>query len=239
MYHPSKVVVIFALVVAVLLLVCVDESHGYSVTLDADHEMECYFHEAAQQQPSSGTFEVISGDTKELIVTVIGPPPKSYVHYESKYAEGVDSERDLSEGAFDFAAEVAGHYKMCFERVPNAKTDITVAFNFRVQSMDSNQDYEYAGKNFSYLICCATETDYWRYLVTGLNAELAELQEGLYMLRDHLSYMSQREDAHRNALGRIDVKVLCWSILESAILVGMAVWQIGYIGSFFEIKRFL
>jgi hypothetical protein len=120
--------------------------NAYSVTLDASSNMECYYHEAVVNQPCSGTFEVITGDTHALVVSVVGPPPKNFLHFESKYMDGVDSERDLTEGSFEFVAEMAGRYKMCFTKTEDAKEDITIAFNFRLQPVDGNQDYEYAGQ---------------------------------------------------------------------------------------------
>ena len=64
-----------------------------------------------------------------------------------------------------------------------------------------------------------------------------DLSEGLELLKDHQSYMNQREDVHKDTLDSINVKLLCWTVLESVILVSMALWQIVYIRSFFEIKR--
>ena len=57
------------------------------------------------------------------------------------------------------------------------------------------------------------------------------------MLKDHQSYMNQREDMHKLTLESINVKVICWTVLEAVILLAMAAWQISYIRSFFETKR--
>lgn len=98
----------------------------------------------------------------------------------------------------------------------NISTGISriVAFNFRVVTT-SDKDYEYL----------------------GLESELNDLRQGLDLLKDHQSYMNQREDVHKRTLEGIDTKVLCWTILEAAILIGMTFWQISYISSFFETKR--
>jgi hypothetical protein len=89
-----------------------------------------------------------------------------------------------------------------------------VAFNFRAVA-NGQKDYEYA----------------------GLDSELAALRLGLDSLRDHQSYMNQRENVHKMTLESINTKVLCWTILEAVILIAMTVWQIYYISSFFETKR--
>ena len=70
-----------------------------------------------------------------------------------------------------------------------------------------------------------------------LQSELADLKEGLELLKDHQSYMNQREDVHKATLESVNTKVLCWTVLEAVILVAMAMWQTLYIRSFFEIKR--
>lgn len=175
---------------------------------------ECFIVTASLGVPLTGSFEIISGDPKDFVITVEGPPPRSMMHFESKFKEGVDSQKDISEGTFSFDAEVEGEHTMCIENSADG-TKGTVAFNFRSIASGEQQDYEYI----------------------GLESELAELREGLHMLKDHQSYMSQREDVHTAALENINTKVLCWTVLEAAILIAMAIWQISYIRSFFETKR--
>lgn len=184
----------------------------YSTKLYAGTK-ECFIVTTVTGIPCTGSFEVISGDPNSLIISVVGPSPRRFLHFESKFKSGVDSEKDLSEGSFSFDADADGDYTFCIESVGKSD-DTTVAFNFRAIST-GEQDYEYI----------------------GLESELAELREGLDLLKDHQSYMSQREDVHKDALESINTKVLCWTILEAVILVGMAIWQISYISSFFETKR--
>ena len=64
-----------------------------------------------------------------------------------------------------------------------------------------------------------------------------ELREGLDMLKDHQSYMNQREDVHKDILDSINTKVLTWTFVEAFFLLAMALWQISYISNFFETKR--
>lgn len=59
------------------------------------------------------------------------------------------------------------------------------------------------------------------------------------MLRDHQEYMRAREEQHRNTVSSINSKVYWWTLAEAVILVGMAVWQILYIRTFFEVKRYV
>jgi hypothetical protein len=87
---------------------------------------------------------------------------------------------------------------------------------------------------FNYRAVAVGEVD---YQFIGLQSELSDLREGLELLKDHQSYMNQREDVHKSSLESIDDKVLLWTVLEAVILIAMAFWQISYIRSFFETKR--
>ena len=151
-------------------------------------------------------------------MSVNGPKPKNKNYFESKQKKGVDvkTDKELSEGKFSFEAEADGDYEMCVSNGGEENDGITriVAFNFRVSDVEES-DYEYA----------------------GLKTELAEMRQGLDLLRDHQSYMGQREDLHKETLQSINTKVLCWTVLEAVILIGMSFWQISYISSFFETKR--
>ena len=159
-----------------------------------------------------------------VVIRVVGPPPKNELHFESRFREDMKEDdviKTLSEGAFSFDAELDGDYTICISN-GNVDNDAeisdglsrVVAFNFRMYS-EKGKDYEY----------------------TGLETELNQLKEGLNSLKDHQSYINQREDVHKATLDGINTKVLCWTILEAIILVGMAFWQISYITTFVETKR--
>ena len=202
----------------VLVLVCCAlwrRSAGYSIEIESG-DSHCFIVNAAVGIPCTGSFEVITPDPEPIVVRVTGP--KNKLHYESKYKGDDLGEQNLSEGSFQFDAEADGDYKMC---ISNGDKETggdgvlrTIAFNFRAVPT-GQKDYEYA----------------------GLDSELAALRLGLDSLRDHQSYMNQREDVHKLTLESINTKVLCWTILESVILIAMTVWQIAYIKSFFETKR--
>jgi hypothetical protein len=192
-------------------------AYPYSINVEAG-EYECFIVTASRGITCTGSFEVITPDPTPIVVTVKGPAPKKSLHFESKGKSEETSLKDLSEGSFSFEADSDGDHTMCIYNGKKDENDgITrlVAFNFRAATSSDTKDYQYA----------------------GLESELAELRQGLDMLRDHQSYMNQREDVHKLTLESINTKVLCWTVLEAFILVGMAFWQISYISSFFETKR--
>ena len=189
---------------------------GYSVQIEPE-EIECFIVTASPGVPITGSFEVIQPDPKFITVTARGP--NGYLHFEKKPSTDFEKEdrEDASEGFFSFDAEEEGDYTMCIANGSEGNNDgITrlVAFNFRAVRV-GEQDYQFV----------------------GLQSELADLKEGLALMRDHQSYINQREDVHKSTIESINIKVLCWTILEAIILIAMALWQISYIRSFFETKR--
>lgn len=194
-------------------------SSSYSIDL-ASGETQCFFLKANVGDPITGSYEVIHSDPRPIHVQIFGPD--NYLHYEKKYIENNENNEsnfeDLSEGYFSFDTELKGNYKLCIsnsvDSIIKDKGSRLVAFNFRIIKIDK-KDYE----------------------EIGLQSELVDLKEGLDLLKDHQSYMNQREDVHKNILESINTKVFLWTILEAAILITLAFWQISYIRSFFEIKR--
>ena len=157
------------------------------MTLEPEEE-QCFIITASQGSTCAGSFEVITPNPIPIIVEVIGPKPKETVYFQSKQREGVDvkSEKELSEGSFEFEADEEGDYSMCIGNGKEIADGITrtVALNFRTTELEEG-DYEY----------------------NGIDQELAEMRQGLDLLRDHQSYMGQREDVHRDAMDSINTKV--------------------------------
>ncbi len=191
-------------------------TQAFSIEVQAG-AMDCFIVTTATGIPITGSYEVIGPDPKYIHVTVNGPT--DFLHFENKIVydmENVDKE-EASEGFFTFDSDINGDYTMCIANGnPSTNDGISrlIAFNYRAVSV-GEVDYQFV----------------------GLQSELADLREGLELLRDHQSYMNQREDVHKFSLESINDKVLCWTVLEAIILVAMAFWQISYIRSFFETKR--
>eukprot|EP01031_Cornospumella_fuschlensis_P034368 gene34368-41600_t len=193
--------------------------NAYSIDISPG-EKECFIVKASVGVPVTGSFEVIHPDAKYINVKVVGP--KGFLHYEksnkAEEAEEQEGSEQSSEGFFSFDAEFDGDHTMCIHNGSEQENDGVVrliAFNFRASVTENGEDYQFV----------------------GLQSELADLKEGLDLLKDHQSYMNQREDVHKDTLESINTKVLCWTVLEAIIVVAMAFWQITYIRSFFEIKR--
>lgn len=201
-----------------LLLVFFTCTLQYSINIEPG-ESSCFYVTAEKGDLCTGSFEVLTPDPTPIIVTVHGPAPRKKLHFESRQKKGIDvkTDKELSEGSFTIPVDSNGDYEMCLSNGSEDNDGVMriVGFNFRVTQDLEETDYEYV----------------------GLESELAEMRQGLDLLRDHQSYMGQREDLHKETLESINTKVLCWTVLEAVILIGMSFWQISYISSFFETKR--
>jgi hypothetical protein len=199
---------------SILVAAIIATASAYSVEVKPGHA-SCFIVKAVVGVPITGTYEVIMPDPDHIRVKVKGPT--GFVHFDKKPSvEAEDKETD-SEGFFSFDSEIEGDYEMCIHNGSILKHDgipRIVAFNFRAVPQ-GQQDYQFV----------------------GLQTELTDLSEGLNLLKDHQSYMNQREDVHKITLDSINMKVMCWTVLEAVILVAMSFWQIMYIRSFFETKR--
>lgn len=211
------------MVTILIFLLLVLFTDGYSVDIEPG-DKQCFIVPATAGSSCSGSFEVISiQEPSEIKISVIGPSPKNFVHFASdstttKAEENEVDENNFSEGSFSFQTPSDGDYTMCISNGSEDENDgetRTVAFNLKALAFGQEDGYEYV----------------------GLHSELQSLQQGLDFLKDHQSFMNQREDVHKQTLESINVKLTCWTVLEALILVGMAFWQISYIRGFFEVKR--
>lgn len=212
--HSKLLSTMNQLLCLVVLLSCIASVYGYSVEVKPG-QASCFIVRAVVGVPITGTYEVIQPDPNFIKVKVKGP--KGFVHFEKKPEPGAEDKETDSEGFFSFDSDIEGDYEMCIHNGSILKNDgipRVVAFNFRAVPQ-GQQDYQFV----------------------GLQSELTDLSEGLELLKDHQSYMNQREDVHKAAVDSINMKVMCWTVLEAVILVAMSVWQILYIRSFFETKR--
>lgn len=202
---------VLPLVAALCALLCC--TAAYTSTIEANDKY-CVAADAIFGGQVTGSFEVISETAKPIVVTVNGPAPRYILHFESKFdALQAEIPDDVfAEGSFTIDIELEGEYTMCIANTESEEK--IVAFNFRATPVE-DKSYKYP----------------------GLEEELNELHEGLDLLRDHQSYMNQRERVHQETLESINQKVVFWTVLEAIVVIGVAMWQLRYISTFFEVKR--
>jgi len=204
--------------VLLFIIIC-ERSQAYTITL-YDREMQCFDVYAPTGSTCTGKFDVLSEDSA-VEVSVVGP--NKQVLYEKVYDGRIEEKSEESGEAFQFDAATPGDYKMCLTNGVKNDTNSgyipsTIAFNFHV-GLDKQKNGEHSSHYNSLLV------------------ELDTLQQGLDFIKDHESFMNQREDLHKESLDAINGEVLWWTILESVILVCLSLWQVTYINSIFETRR--
>jgi hypothetical protein len=209
-------------VLAILIvLVHLSSSRGYSISLYGK-ETQCFSVYAVKGATCTGKYEVMSEESA-MSVEVLGP--KGKLVYEKEYDGSDESKSEAPGEAFQFDAEDQGEFKMCFRNgkkddSENSAMPSTVGFSFHVGL--AKEEVDAGGGSYNSLL-----------------VELDTLQQGLDFIKDHESFMNQREDLHKDSLDAINSSVLTWTILESVILVCLSIWQIAYINKIFETRRSL
>jgi len=172
----------------------------------------------AQGAAVAGNFEILTEEGwDDVHIKVRGPKPQEVMYYETEGEE---------EGNFEFDAAMSGDQSICLTNSHSSDTR-PIGFAFREEAQELLTGADLAGM-------AATEENVGE-MVTVAN----DLTQGLDMLRDHQEYMRMREEQHRATVAKTNSKVLWWTCGEAFILVAMACWQILYIRTFFEVKRYV
>lgn len=150
------------LIIAFVLICTITITYSYSIEIKPG-SIECFYITATIGSPITGSYEVIHPDPKYISILVSDHNNK--IHYKKKVTTELDEENkeDASEGFFSFDAEINGDYKMCLangHKDENDGVSRLIAFNFRAASI-GQQDYQFV----------------------GLQSELADLKEGLDLLK--------------------------------------------------------
>lgn len=192
--------------VALLLLGALGSAAALTFTIEPNKE-ECFFEEINKGEKVSTTFQVASGGFLDIDVKLLDPRDQKVFVKERE-----------TEGRFPFTAEYDGLYSLCFSNKMSTLTPKTVSFNFHVG-----------------IATTAHEVAHKEHL-TPLELTIVQLSEGLYNVQDEQKYMRVRERVHRNTTESTNARVLWWSFVEAAILVGMSLYQVYYLRRFFEVK---
>merc|ERR1711871_228237 len=197
-----------ASVLTCLLFAALASSPASALTFTIQPNKEdCFFEEINKGEKVSMTFQVASGGFLDIDVKLLDPRD---VKIFSKERE--------TEGRHHFTTEHDGLYSLCFSNKMSTLTPKTVSFNFHVGI--ATTAHEVARKEH----------------LTPLELTIVQLSEGLYNVQDEQKYMRVRERVHRNTTESTNARVLWWSFLEAAILVGMSLFQVSYLRRFFETK---
>lgn len=145
-------------------------------------------------------------------------------------------------GSFQVMAPSAGFYKFCLSNKMSTITDKTVAFTLHTGD-DLFKDIAKQGA----WRCAARRRDRFRSSdpppphppehITPLETEITQLTDGIAKIEDEQQYMWARERQTQTTNASTNSRVLWFSVAETTVLIGLGVWQIITLRSFFERKR--
>uniref|UniRef100_A0A6A7G9G4 GOLD domain-containing protein n=1 Tax=Hirondellea gigas TaxID=1518452 RepID=A0A6A7G9G4_9CRUS len=190
-----------------VVVLCVTRSFAFITRVRANTE-ECFFQNARVGEKVWGSFRVTTGGQLDINLLVSGP--NDYLIY---------AREKENEGTFTFIAQEEGIHQVCFSNKMSAVSQKTVSFNLHVGT--------------ELLVEGIAKKEH----LTPLENALDYTSIALQTVHDEQRYLKARERRARSTNESTNSRVLWWSILQAVVCVGMALWQIYYLKSFFEQKR--
>ena len=156
--------------VAAQLLLLIQLSHQYFVTIDA-HSEECYFDRAIAGTKLGLMFEVVEGGFLDIDVKITGPDNK--VIYQG------DRE---SNGKYTFSTHTEGIYKYCFSNKMSTMTPKIVMFSMDIAEVHAANQLGNSNSTADH---------------NKLEEMINELSNALTAVKHEQEYMEVRERIHR------------------------------------------
>ncbi|POW23138.1 hypothetical protein PSHT_00473 [Puccinia striiformis] len=70
-----------------------------------------------------------------------------------------------------------------------------------------------------------------------IELEIKHLASALEAVKEEQQYIVVREKLHRNTAESTNDRVKWWSLVQTAMVLGVTAWQVFYLKRFFEVKR--
>ncbi|XP_065087469.1 transmembrane emp24 domain-containing protein 2 [Ochlerotatus camptorhynchus] len=194
----------------IVLINCLNFSHGYFITVDA-HSEECFFDRAESGTKLGLMFETVEGGFLDIEVRIVGPDQKVIYQGEKE-----------SSGKYTFSAYETGIYHYCFSNKMSTLTPKVVMFSMEIGDAPKGT------------IGAVNEGEAGH---TKLEDMIKELSGTLTSIKHEQDYMHVRDRIHRSINESTNSRVVMWSVFEALVLVVMTVGQVYYLKRFFEVKR--
>jgi hypothetical protein len=172
------------------------------------HDKECFnLHADRSGDTFVGSFNVVEDGSASDVFDMIVKDEDRSIVYSFKHS---------SEHKFEFNTNRDGAHEFCFTN--NKGHPFTLYW-------DVNVGHHWAHD-------AATDAD-----VDELQMSLDSMREMYYKLRSEVIYQKHREAAHRRTADTITGRVMGFSVLNTAVLIGVALFQAYYVKQLFESKR--
>eukprot|EP00823_Brevimastigomonas_motovehiculus_P003639 TRINITY_DN2255_c0_g1_i1.p1 TRINITY_DN2255_c0_g1~~TRINITY_DN2255_c0_g1_i1.p1 ORF type:complete len:219 (-),score=53.01 TRINITY_DN2255_c0_g1_i1:182-838(-) len=149
----------------------------------------------------------------QLIVEVMDPSQKQVLSRPTE-----------TEGSFGFTSIVPGEYQVCVYTDTSDWFGQKRQFRFELLMESGHQAIDYA------------EVAQEEHL-TAIEVEIRKLNDKIRSIRNEQMYQKSREEQFRNTSESTNARVMWWSIMQTIILLGSAVFQIHRLKTFFMQKK--
>ncbi|WAQ90760.1 hypothetical protein PtA15_13A159 [Puccinia triticina] len=117
-------------------------------------------------------------------------------------------------GTFTFTATQGGKHEYCFSNAMSTVSSKTVSFNVH--------GVMYVAEDAN---------------MAPIELEIKHLASALEAVKEEQQYIVVREKLHRNTAESTNDRVKWWSLIQTAMVLGVTAWQVFYLKRFFEVKR--
>lgn len=194
-----------------LVAAMLGRSHGLFFELRDAGASECFKANPGHGHRLIGSYEA-DGPTEGISVKVIDPNTRELWHSKE------------TAGRFDVEAMDEGQHKLCFSS--SIAEPQMVSFNFHVDEHGDGEVPSSGHKDF----VTKEHTDKVGELVAKLEIKSNDIL-------DQQQYAITREAVHRETAESTNSRVMWWTLLEVAVLISLATFQVYYLRSYFEMKQ--
>eukprot|EP00743_Colponemidia_sp_Colp-15_P001882 GILK01002051.1.p1 GENE.GILK01002051.1~~GILK01002051.1.p1 ORF type:complete len:217 (-),score=33.85 GILK01002051.1:75-686(-) len=127
---------------------------------------------------------------------------------------------NVNQGKFAFTGHESGQHQFCVDNVGN--TAFTVHFDLKT-GVEAKDYYSIAKKEN----------------LKPLEIELRKLEDIATMIHNGFLYLREREETMRNTNESTHTRVIFFSLFTIFVLLGLGVWQMYYLKSFFRTKKLI
>jgi len=210
-----------------LSLLCLQQCSAIYFVLE-EGEMRCFLEEVPKDTLVLGKYRAEDATQPTPVQFMNQQPNPSQVGVTLTVTDAdgvVVLTRDMQpQGRFAFTSQSAGEHKICFN------TNTTKWFGTR-QKVKFHLDMETGEQAIDYDELAKQEH------LGALEIKIRRLTDRIRDIRSEQNYQRGREATFRDTSESTNTRVVWWSILQTAILVGAGLWQISHLKHFFKTKK--
>lgn len=199
----------------VILTITVNFCNCYIITVDVASK-ECFHENLTEGQKFGVSFNVIDGGFLDIDFEVFGPG-------DSEIYKGARE----GNGKYTFAAYRDGIYSFCLSNTMSTITPKVVMFHCETEIKSNYNEDDYISSEDS-----TEEQGSIKKALEILNKELAAIKH-------EQDYTDIRHRVHNNINSNSNTAVIIWSCLQITFAVLLSIFQVHWLTSFVEVRRFV